>query len=196
MHYTTISFQEIPNTHVLIALWAGLSSDSLESLLAEMKSPNTDWDVCLLNTTHLVSREQINASVFRSIRNFKNGSMKAKSLDAEIIFNLSPLNNIMEAFKRFGVDPNCPQLISIRLLLASDPKQEIFQNAFEDIAAKLSLSADQSIPLDDAALIENMDLKKITKIFKLNDAILDESSPNFQADLTRLVINAALLRGY
>lgn len=193
MHYTTVSFPEFPDVHVLVALWTGLSSEFLGGLLTDMKSPHTDWNVCLLNTNHLVSREQINSSIFRSVRNYKNDTMKAKSLDAEIIFNLSPVNNIMDAFKRFGVDPKCPNLVSIRVLLSKNSSPE---DAFKDIEAKLNLLQSSSTPLDDAALFQYMDMKRITKIFKLNDAILDDKSPEFQADLTRLVINAALLRGY
>ncbi|XP_060745659.1 EKC/KEOPS complex subunit TPRKB [Tachysurus vachellii] len=84
------------------------------------------------------------------------GKMKTRSLYSEIIFNLSPTNNISEAFKRFGISENDNAV----LIVLVHNKEEACNK--DDILSKVD---GQQIPADQISSLS--DLAKIKKLYKL-----------------------------
>lgn len=182
---SVVTFPQFPDTRVLIALFFGLDEVKLQEIKRELVGCNKSYDFCFLNTRHIVSLEQLYSSIHKSLLNFKQNTMRAKTLNTEIIFNLSPINNIMDALKRFGVDELCPEVIVVKVLEEDDKVEEIEQHLS-------GILGSVSVPLTDEHLYSSVDLKKFKKVYKLNDAKLES---DLQTALTRLAIGACQLRG-
>ncbi|KAK6205446.1 kinase binding protein CGI-121-domain-containing protein [Scheffersomyces amazonensis] len=195
MGYAVKSFAQFPQFQVFIALFADVRSETLSTVKSELVGANKQYDYCFLNTNHLVSVEQLYSSIYRSISNFVNETMRAKTLNTEIIFNLAPINNIMDALKRFGVDESCNNVIVIKVINSHDVVDNTFDNEFTNLLSLLEVSESSSIELSDNILFSLVNIPKLKKLFKLNDANYSNDTSHLQAELTRLTIGAALLRG-
>lgn len=177
----TVVFPQFPQLPVVVGLLKDVQPETLAKVKTELVAANPDYDFCFLNPTHIVSLEHLYSAIHRAVSNQKNDTMRAKTLNTEIIFNLLPVNNIVDALRRFGVDETCSSLIAIKVLDDSSNIEEHLQG----------LLGVKPVPLTDEALWELVDRKKFKKLYKLNDAKTDDS----QASLTRLAICACQLRG-
>lgn len=185
MGANSVVFPQFPGSPVLISYFSGLDEVKLKEVKQQLVAGNKNYDFCFLNTRHIISLEHLYSSVHKSLLNWSQNSMRAKTLNTEIIFNLSPINNIMDALKRFGVDELCPAVIVVKVLEENEEAKVIEDH----LSGILGCS---SIELTDEILEKSVDLKKFKKVYKLNDAkIVDES----QGQLTRLAIGACQLRG-
>ncbi|XP_060759605.1 EKC/KEOPS complex subunit TPRKB isoform X1 [Neoarius graeffei] len=86
----------------------------------------------------------------------KIGKMKTRSLYSEIIFNLSPTNNISEAFKRFGISDNDHAVLIVLVHNKEDANNK------DDLLSKVD---GQQIPADQISTLS--DLAKIKKLYKV-----------------------------
>uniref|UniRef100_A0A3B1K531 Tp53rk binding protein n=1 Tax=Astyanax mexicanus TaxID=7994 RepID=A0A3B1K531_ASTMX len=103
----------------------------------------------------------------------KVGKMKTRSLYSEIIFSLSPTNNISEAFRRFGVSDSD----SAVLVVLVHNKEDIFNK--DDVTSKVD---GQQIPADQISTLS--DMAKIKKLYKVTP----------QEEKCGTVLDAAVLR--
>ncbi|KTF91166.1 hypothetical protein cypCar_00013378 [Cyprinus carpio] len=85
----------------------------------------------------LINPSMILVAANKAVHLHKNGKMKTRSLYSEIIFNLSPTNNISEAFKRFGISDSD----SAVLIVLVHNKDETL--SVDDIISKLYKVAPQ-----------------------------------------------------
>nr|XP_057933082.1 EKC/KEOPS complex subunit TPRKB [Doryrhamphus excisus] len=110
----------------------------------------------LINPTMLVSPFQVLVAANKAVHLNKTGKMKTRSLFSEIIFNLSPTNNISEAFRRFGISDGDD---SVLVVLVHNKEES---QLVTDITAKVD---GQQVPLDDLSSLS--DHAKIKKLYKI-----------------------------
>lgn len=185
MPFQTIKFPEYPELITFIAYYQGVLSDNLSNIKAELINRNERYDYCFLSTSHIISLEQLFSSVHTSIQNYVRGTMKARTLNTEIIFNLSPVNKINDALKIFGVDEKRTDVIVVKVFRSEDLDQ--FERIEKAVATLVGVD---SVDLNDDLLEKSVDLKKFRKVFKLSPDSL--SGPE---SYTKGAIAASLLRG-
>lgn len=111
----------------------------------------------LLNPAMIIDPFQVLVSVNKAIHLQLLGKMKTRSLNSEIIFNLSPTNNISEAFKKFGLSDSDSAVL---VVLTDDGTKAL--NSQEII----SHVEGQQVPLAD--LSQLTDFTKVKKMFKVS----------------------------
>ncbi|SGZ56368.1 CIC11C00000004299 [Sungouiella intermedia] len=185
MPFQTVKFPEYPQLATFLAYYQGVEPETLSEVKSELINRNEDYDYCFLSTTHIISLEQLYSSLHSSIQNHVRGTMKARTLNTEVIFNLSPVNKINDALKIFGVDDKRQDVIVVKVFRSEE--QEQFQDIEQAVSTVLGVN---SLDLTDDVLESKVDLKKFRKVFKLAPESL--SGPE---TYTKGAIAASLLRG-
>jgi len=84
---------------------------------------------------------------------------------SEIVFSLSPNNNIAESFRRFGITPTTTNLLIIKVSTPSSPATA------EEVQSHLTSSIEgEQVSFEDSVLQEMTDVARVKKIYKLNSS--------------------------
>ncbi|XP_070848206.1 EKC/KEOPS complex subunit TPRKB [Chaetodon trifascialis] len=110
----------------------------------------------LINPTMLVNSFQVLVAANKAVNLQKIGKMKTRSLYSEIIFNLSPTNNISEAFKRFGISDGDDSVMVV--LVHNEDESQLLS----DITARVN---GRQVPVDDVSSLS--DQAQIRKLYKV-----------------------------
>ncbi|KAF3987733.1 hypothetical protein FT663_02692 [Candidozyma haemuli var. vulneris] len=191
MTYRTFTFPQFPAYTVFAGYYTDVASETLKEVKSQLVSGNKDYDYCFVSTTHLISIDQLCCSLHRSLQNRELSRMKAKTINTEILYNLSPTNNINEALKRFGVDEGRSDVIVLKVLGTSDAEESSLQAINETLQSLLKGKADAE--LSDSTLAQQVDLKKFLKLFKIQQS--DESVEDAQVRYASDAVASSLLRG-
>ncbi|KAL7827870.1 hypothetical protein AOLI_G00310220 [Acnodon oligacanthus] len=110
----------------------------------------------LINPSMVLDPFQTLTAANKAVHLQKIGKMKTRSLYSEIIFNLSPTNNISEAFKRFGISDGDNAV----LIVLVHNREDVLDK--DDIVSKVN---GQQIPADQMSTL--CDIAKIKKLYKV-----------------------------
>ncbi|KAK7902006.1 hypothetical protein WMY93_018775 [Mugilogobius chulae] len=125
---------------------------------AELRQSAVDgkFSGALINPTMVVSTFQVLVAANKAVHLQKIGQMKTRSLFSEIIFNLSPTNNISEAFKRFGISDGDSSVLVVLVFTQNDTP------ALSDIVSRVD---GHQVPVQDVSSL--LDTAKFKKFFKI-----------------------------
>lgn len=196
MNYTIEKFPQFQDKVIFIAFFKNIEQSVISKAKNELVAGNKDFDFCFLNTEYIISLEHLYNSIHKSILNFEENRMKARTLNTEFILNLSPVNNITESLRRFGINENCPNLILIKVMEEHTSNISAFDSIYNHACSILSCEGLTSAELNDTLILNELaDIKKLKKLYKLNDVSLPLNALELQSRLTRLIINTCHLRG-
>uniref|UniRef100_A0A3P8SKK2 EKC/KEOPS complex subunit TPRKB n=1 Tax=Amphiprion percula TaxID=161767 RepID=A0A3P8SKK2_AMPPE len=124
----------------------------------ELRQSAVDGQIsgALINPTMLVDPLQVLVAANKAVHLQTIGKMKTRSLYSEIIFNLSPTNNISEAFKRFGISDGDESV----MVVVVHKKDEV--QLLSDVTARVD---GQQVPVEDVSSLS--DPAKIKKLYKI-----------------------------
>ncbi|KAK0130698.1 EKC/KEOPS complex subunit TPRKB [Merluccius polli] len=106
--------------------------------------------------SQLVDSFQVLVAANKAVHLQSIGKMKTRGLYSEIIFNLSPANNISEAFKRFGISDSDDSVLVV--LVATDDESQVLADITEKVDG-------QQVPV--AELPTLTDVMQIRKLYKV-----------------------------
>ncbi|XP_066448000.1 EKC/KEOPS complex subunit TPRKB [Eleutherodactylus coqui] len=120
------------------------------------KAMDGSVDGTLLSPAMIIDPLQVLVAVNKAIHLHLVGKMKTRTLNSEIIFNLSPTNNISEAFKKFGLSDSDSGVL---VVLTDDGTRPL------DSQKIISAVEGQQVPL--ANLSQLTDFTKVKKVYKI-----------------------------
>ncbi|KAK5716932.1 hypothetical protein LTR17_016225 [Elasticomyces elasticus] len=154
-----------------------LDVQNAQFLRQQLLDGNTDFEYAFLNASVLLSRQHVLAACFRAINDMLQGRMKSKNVHSEIVFSLSPNNNISECFRRFGVGEMTKNIVAIKVDNNASRIQEHLQTHVQG----------QAVPFTDEKLASLRDEARVRKAYKV------DSSSNEEAEA--FIIGSMALKG-
>ncbi|EKD18171.1 uncharacterized protein L3040_007654 [Drepanopeziza brunnea f. sp. 'multigermtubi'] len=163
-HFQTIHLEHLPPSHDLhIALYHKVTNAAF--LHQQLLAGNTDFEYALVDASVILSKLHILAAAYRAVNDMLENRLRSRNVHSEMVFSLSPNNNIAESFRRFGLTPTTSSLLVLKL---STPTHPFLASA---VQAHLASAIDgEAVPLTDDSLRAVTDVARVRKLYKLNAA--------------------------
>jgi EKC/KEOPS complex subunit CGI121/TPRKB len=88
----TITLPHLPNTPIQVCLFNHVQNSTF--LRQQLLEGNKDFEYAFLDASVLISTSQVLAACFKAISDSLNGRLKTRNVHSEIVFALSPNNNV------------------------------------------------------------------------------------------------------
>ncbi|CAL3972354.1 unnamed protein product [Diplocarpon coronariae] len=156
----TIHLEHLPTSYDLhVALYRNVTNASF--LHQQLLAGNAEYEYALIDARVVVSRVHVLAAAYRAINDMLENRLRSRNVHAEIVFSLSPNNNISESFRRFGITPSTTSLLVLKL---STPTSSF---SAPDVQARLAASVvGDQVAFTDEVLREMTDIARVRKIYK------------------------------
>lgn len=175
LNLTTLNLPHLPpNSHnVHIAVLKDIRN--AEHLRSQLLAGNDDYEYAFIDASNIISTKHILVAVFKALRGVVEGSdggpggLRTRNVHSEIVFSLSPNNNISESFTRFGIVDKTRNLIAIKVeVLTADrttPTTSLSADAVRQFLAT-TVEFGESLPFTDEALYGVSDLETVQQRYK------------------------------
>ncbi|OCL13121.1 CGI-121-domain-containing protein [Glonium stellatum] len=136
--------------------------ENVNFLRQQLLEANAEFEYAFLDATMILSTTHVLAAVFRALNDMLNNRLKSRNVHSEVVFSLSPNNNIAESFRRFGINDTTRTLLAIKI-------STNLNVTAEGVERHLSSSiTGVAIPFTNDALADITDLAKVRRIYKLD----------------------------
>lgn len=88
----TITLPHLPNSPIQVCLFNNVQNSTF--LRQQLLQGNSDFEYAFLDASVLISTSHVLAACFRAISDSLNGRLKTRNVHSEIVFALSPNNNV------------------------------------------------------------------------------------------------------
>ncbi|KAL4935159.1 hypothetical protein BDV06DRAFT_135620 [Aspergillus oleicola] len=156
----TIHLPHLPSS---LEVHAALYKDVQNSpyLRQQLLAGNADFEYALIDASMVLSRAHALSAVFRAVNDYLNDRLKSRNIHSEIVFSLSPTNNIADSFRKFGISDATTSLLVVKVSVTPEI-------AHDSVAAHLAQNVEGTpVAFDDESLSGISDVAKIKKAYKL-----------------------------
>ncbi|PNS20852.1 hypothetical protein CAC42_2783 [Sphaceloma murrayae] len=185
----TITLPHLENYPVYVALFKHVKNAAF--LREQLLQGNSAFEYAFLDASMIVSRSHLLASCFKAVNDLANDRLKTRNVHSEIVFSLSPNNNIAESFRRFGLSAESTHIIAIKVATTPDvAKDKVYSHLLENVDGTASV-------LTDSDLLDMRDLARLRKVYKF-EMKTDPKTRATSFDETQIlstVIGSIALRG-
>ena len=110
----TVNIQHMPPEHpVYIGLYKDVKNATF--LRQQLLEGNSQYEYAFIDASIILSRTHLLCAIFRAMNDWLEDRLKSKNVHSEIVFCLSPNNNIGEAFRRFGVSDETKDMVVVKV---------------------------------------------------------------------------------
>jgi len=186
---TTLHLTHLPSELAIhVALCRNLENAAF--LRQQLLDGNPEFEYAFLDASTILSPTHILAAVFRAVNDHRNKRMKSRNVHSEVVFSLSPNNNIAAAFRTFGISDTTKDLLILRL--ATSPSITL-QSVSEHLGTAVQ---GQWVEFSADTLASSSDLVKIRKIYKLQDTSKKGTKEELgRAEIEMQILGLMALRG-
>jgi len=158
----SLNLEHVPSSHTIhIALFRNVKNAAF--LHQQLLTGNTAFEYAFIDASVIISRLHALSAAYRAVNDLLENRLKSRNVHSEIVFSLSPNNNIAESFRRFGISPTTSSLLVIKV---STP---LLPFTAEKIQEHLGASIEgEQIAFTDEELQNMTDLARVKKIYKIN----------------------------
>ncbi|KAF2458289.1 kinase binding protein CGI-121-domain-containing protein [Lineolata rhizophorae] len=158
----TLRLPHLPQENpIFAACFVGVQNAAF--LRQQLLQGNSEYEYAFLDATTILSVNHLLAAVFRAVNDMLYGRLKSRNVHSEIVYCLSPNNNIAESFRRFGITESTTALLAVKVGMASHPNITA-----ESVVAHLNSAVQgQPVSFNNDELQSLTDLDKLRKFYKL-----------------------------
>lgn len=130
-------------------------------LRQQLLAGNQAFNYAFIDATTILSRRHLLTSCFRALNDHLHDRLKSNNVQSEVVFCLSPNNNIGDAFRRFGIQDSSQKLIVVKVgdgdSVTKESVEEHLTGAIEGTKVEFA----------DEWLAQACDLEKVRKTYKI-----------------------------
>ncbi|TKX23264.1 putative kinase-binding protein [Elsinoe australis] len=174
-------------------IYAALFEDveNAQFLRDQLLQGNSAFEYAFLDASMILSRDHLLAACFKAINDMANDRLKTRNVHSEIVFALSPNNNIAESFRRFGLSNESKNIIAMKVATKAEITCESIQSHLVDNVKGTPQH------LTDSRLAQARDLLRLRKVYKFDMKIdaKQKTAAVDEAQVLSAVIGSMALRG-
>nr|POE68842.1 ekc/keops complex subunit [Quercus suber] len=96
----SITLPHLSEHQLQVALFANVRNATF--LRTQLLQGNSSFEYAFLDASAILSRAHIQAACFRAINDLLNDRLKSRNVHSEIVFSLSPNNNVRGCILRYA----------------------------------------------------------------------------------------------
>ncbi|TVY42715.1 EKC/KEOPS complex subunit, partial [Lachnellula subtilissima] len=127
-------------------------------LQQQLLAGNTDFEYAFIDASVIVSRIHVLSAVYRAINALHSHRLRSRNVHSEIVFSLSPNNNIAESFRRFGITATTENLLVVKVGGDREEVRSHLEGAVEG----------EAVGFEEGVLKGMLDVGRVRKVYKLN----------------------------
>jgi len=152
-----------PDLALHVALYRDVKNAAF--LKQQLLDGNTDFEYAFIDASMVLTTTHVLAATFRALNDYMHDRLKSRNVHSEIVFALSPNNNIGDAFRKFGIGDTTSDLLVIKV--STSPSV-----TFESVRSHLESVVDGTCAdFNDESLQVTSDLGKIGKAYKIDSSV-------------------------